>query len=80
VRALNCPISSFLEVIYRERKLTDVETLRRFLTAEYYDHLIRDGADFRHSVRYVLIIQSRPVIRLGVVGFGEWLHAHLARG
>lgn len=36
-----------------------------FWQAEYYDHLIRDAADFAHSVRYVLENPSR-------VGLLDW--------
>jgi REP element-mobilizing transposase RayT len=52
-----------------------------FWQAEYYDHLIRDEADFRHSVRYVL---DNP-IKAGLknwkwVGVGKLWHGHPARG
>jgi REP element-mobilizing transposase RayT len=54
------PLSELPDILHSWKSFTAKETnalLRRsgdFWQAEYYDHLIRDSADFRHAVRYVL--------------------------
>lgn len=54
------PRSELPDILHSWKSFTAKEAnklLRRagdFWQAEYYDHLIRDEADFRHSVRYVL--------------------------
>ncbi|HKO35507.1 MAG TPA: transposase [Pyrinomonadaceae bacterium] len=54
------PHSELSEILHSWKSFTSKEAnklLRRsgdFWQAEYYDHLIRDEADFRHAVRYVL--------------------------
>jgi len=52
-----------------------------FWQAEYYDHLIRDEADFRHSVRYVLDNPKKAGLKNWQwVGVGKMWHGHPARG
>jgi REP element-mobilizing transposase RayT len=54
------PLSELPEILHSWKSFTAKEAnklLRRsgdFWQAEYYDHLIRDIADFRHAIRYVL--------------------------
>ena len=81
------PSSELPDILHSWKSFTAKEAnqmLKRsgdFWQAEYYDHLIRDGADFRHSVRYVLDNPIKAGLKnWGWVGFGEWWHAHLARG
>ena len=56
--AVPCP--ELPDILHSWKSFTSKEAnklLRRsgdFWQAEYYDHLIRDRADFRHAVRYVL--------------------------
>jgi REP element-mobilizing transposase RayT len=72
------PDAELPDILHSWKSFTAKEAnklLRRsgdFWQAEYYDHLIRDEADFRHSVRYVL---NNP-IKAGLknwkwVGLGE---------
>jgi REP element-mobilizing transposase RayT len=81
------PRSELPDILHSWKSFTAKEAnklLRRsgeFWQAEYYDHLIRDAADFRHSVRYVL---ENP-IKAGLknwkwVGVGKLWHGHPARG
>ena len=81
------PHSELQGILHSWKSFTAKEAnklLRRsgdFWQAEYYDHLIRDEADFLHAVRYVL---NNP-IKAGLerwkwVGLGNKWHGHLARG
>jgi len=79
------PRAELPDILHSWKSFTAKEAnkvLRRtgdFWQAEYYDHLIRNEADFHHAVRYVL---NNP-IKAGLknwkwVGLTEW-HGHLAR-
>jgi REP element-mobilizing transposase RayT len=63
------PHSELPDILHSWKSFTAKEAnklLRRsgeFWQAEYYDHLIRDEADFRHSVRYVLDNQIKAGLR-----------------
>jgi REP element-mobilizing transposase RayT len=81
------PPSEVPDILHSWKSFTAKEAnklLRRsgdFWQAEYYDHLIRDEADFRHSIKYVL---QNP-IKAGLknwrwVGVGKRWHGHPARG
>ncbi len=80
------PHTELPDILHSWKSFTAKEAnklLRRsgeFWQAEYYDHLIRDEADFLHAVRYVL---DNP-IKAGLknwnwVGLGKEWHGHLAR-
>lgn len=73
------PLSELPEILHSWKSFSAKEgnkLLRRtgdFWQAEYYDHLIRDEADFHHSIRYAL---NNP-IKVGLknwkwVGLGEF--------
>jgi len=79
------PRSELHEILHSWKSFTAKEAnklLKRagdFWQAEYYDHLIRDEADFLHAVRYVL---DNP-IKAGFknwkwVGLGKQWHVHVA--
>ena len=75
------------DILYSWKSFTAKEAnklLRRsgdFWQAEYYDHLIRDEADFRHSVRYVLDNPRKAGLKNWQwVGVGKMWHGHPARG
>jgi REP element-mobilizing transposase RayT len=65
------PQTELPDILHSWKSFTAKEAnklLRRsghFWQAEYYDHLIRNEADFRHAVRYVL---DNPIVHLPPMG------------
>ena len=84
------PHAELPEILHSWKSFTSKEAnrlLRRsgeFWQAEYYDHLIRSEADFRHAVRYVLENPIKARLRnwkwVGLTERGSRMwHGHLAR-
>lgn len=65
------PLSELPDILHSWKSFSAKKAnklLRRsgeFWQAEYYDHLIRSEADFRHAVRYLLEIPLKPDLGIG---------------
>jgi REP element-mobilizing transposase RayT len=75
------PLSELPEILHSWKSFTAKEANKllhragEFWQVEYYDHLIRDVADFRHAVRYVLNNPAKAGLRnwkwVGLTDYGK---------